>query len=210
MKDPPAGTPGKSFEYSNQGYAIAGAMLEQITGTAWENLLQTRLFTPLEMRSAGFGAPGTAGKLDQPLGHSKRRNSKAEEPGPSADNPPAIGPAGTVHCSISDLARYAAWHADEGRFAHWPLKLKPETFERLHRPPEGGDYACGWVVTDRNWAGGRVLVHNGSNTLWFAVMWVAPLKNAAFVAATNSARNGAEVAVDSAVAALISRFLGSV
>ena len=183
--------------------------MESLTRTAWEDLLRARLFGPLQMKSAGFGAPGAPGKLDQPYGHTGNPTLKPQAPGPSADNPPAIGPAGTVHCSISDLARYAAWHADEGRSSRGPLKLKPETFSRLHTAPAGGDYACGWSVEKRGWAGGRVLAHNGSNTLWYAIMWVAPLKDAAFVAATNAATPGAAQATDSAVAELIGRFLKS-
>ena len=32
------------------------------------------------------------------------------EPGTAADNPPAIGPWGTVHASLRDLATFVAWH----------------------------------------------------------------------------------------------------
>ena len=35
----PAAKPGTKFVYSNQGYAVAGAMLEKITGSAWETLM---------------------------------------------------------------------------------------------------------------------------------------------------------------------------
>jgi CubicO group peptidase (beta-lactamase class C family) len=114
-----------------------------------------------------------------------------------------------VHCSITDLARYAGWHAEEGTTTRWKANLKPETFARLHTAPSGGDYACGWGVLSRGWAGGRVLTHNGSNTMWYAVMWVAPLKKAAFVAATNAATKGAQPATDAAVSELVTRLVKS-
>jgi len=41
----PVGT----FEYANGGYIIVGAMLETITGTPWETLMQDQLFGPLGM-----------------------------------------------------------------------------------------------------------------------------------------------------------------
>ena len=67
----------------------------------------------------------------------------------------------------------------------------------------------GWLVVPREWAGGYALTHTGSNTMWFCVMWVAPEKGAAFVAATNVAGPAAEKACDEAVATLIGITLGN-
>jgi CubicO group peptidase (beta-lactamase class C family) len=200
----PISAPGEKFTYSNQGYAIAGAMLERTAGRPWEALLQERLFTPLGMKSAGFGAPGIAAKIDQPWGHRSLLGiATPVAPGKEADNPVAIGPAGTVHCSISDFARYAGWHARSIRTT--ARILGPASFEKLHTPPAGGDYALGWVVLQRDWAGGTTLMHNGSNTMWYAVMWLAPGKDLAFVAATNAAGKNAEKGCDEAVTKLLRR-----
>jgi len=87
-------------------------MLEKTLENHGEELMQAMLFEPLGMNSSGFGAPGHSGKVDQPWA-TKRDCSPGFEPvppGPQADNPPAIGPAGTVHCSLADLAAYAAFH----------------------------------------------------------------------------------------------------
>ena len=202
----PIAKPGEKMIYSNQGYAIAGAMLERVTRRPWETLLRERLFTPLGMTSAGFGAPGDPKKLDQPWGHVITDGKpRPIPPGPQADNPAAIGPGGTVHCSIGDLARYAGWHARSVRTT--ARILGPASFEKLHTPPAGGDYAMGWVVLQRKWAGGTALTHTGSNTMWFAVMWLAPEKDTAFVAATNIAGKNSERGCDDAVAALLQRTL---
>ena len=77
-----------------------------------------------------------------------------------------MGPAGTVHCSVPDWAKFAALH-----LAGEPWKgsklLKPATFRTLHTPPPGREYAGGWIVVERSWAGGVALNHNGSNTSWY-------------------------------------------
>jgi len=72
LQKPPEAPPGSKCIYSNQGYSIVGAMLEKITGTPWETLMSQRLFKPLKMNSAGFGAPGTKDQLDQPWGHTRK------------------------------------------------------------------------------------------------------------------------------------------
>ncbi|HLX68249.1 MAG TPA: hypothetical protein VKV04_01360, partial [Verrucomicrobiae bacterium] len=69
------------------------------------------------------------------------------------------------------------------------------------------DYACGWVRLKRDWAGGPVLWHNGSNTMWYIVMWLAPEKNFCVIAATNVAGDDAEKACDDACVAMIYKWL---
>jgi hypothetical protein len=85
--------------------------------------------------------------------------------------------------------------------------LKPATFTRLHTPPPGQDYAMGWNRLDRNWADGYTLSHAGSNTLNYAVIWIAPKIRFAAVAATNIGGESGNEACDQTVQALIKRFV---
>jgi CubicO group peptidase (beta-lactamase class C family) len=201
LSQPPEAAPGTKMIYSNQGYAIVGAMLEKITGTPWETLITERLFKPLHMDSAGFGPPGTTGEVDQPWGHTRKLGFTMPV---QADNPPAIAPAGRVHCSLDDLARYSIFHMQRGQGGGL---LKPETLVKLHTPPTGGGYACGWVVVKRGWAGGNALTHSGSNTMWYVVMWLAPEKKFSVVAATNIAGTDAEQGCDEVASAMINNWL---
>lgn len=201
LADAPEAKPGSKLIYSNQGYTVVGAMLEKIDGKPWEEIITERLFKPLQMKSAGFGYPGKKDNLDQPWGHT--RTSKTNKPAQS-DNPPAIGPAGRVHCSLDDFAKYVQLHLGASAA---PQLLKPETLKRLHTPPAGGEYAAGWIVVDRPWAGGKALTHNGSNTMWFAVMWLAPNKQFAVISATNVGGSAAETACDDVAAAMIGKWL---
>lgn len=202
---PPEKPPGTHWIYSDSGYSIVGTMMERVTGQPWETLMRERLFEPLGMTSAGFGEPATAGVVDQPWGH---RGYVAPytpiAPGPDADNPPAIGPAATVHCSITDFARYARWHVAGARGEGW--LLSPESFEKLHTPPPEQQYAMGWAVTHRKWAGGVALMHNGENEMFYAVMWLGPGENTAFVAACNADGVMAADACNDAIRMLINRY----
>ncbi len=147
------------------------------------------------MTSAGFGPPGTRGKLDQPWGHSAKG-----EPS-QTDNAPALGPAGTVHVSFHDWAKFGSLHL---RGAQGKAKLlKASTFRTLHTPPGGSDYAGGWFVASRPWAGGRALMHSGSNTTWYCTIWLAPLRDFGVLVATNMGGDAASKACDEAISALI-------
>lgn len=215
LSRPPVNQPGTTYLYSNAGFAIAGAMAEKITGRPWEDLIQVRLFAPLGISSAGFGAPGTPGKLDQPLGHTAE--GQPVPVGPQADNPPAIGPAGTVHLSLPDWARFIALHlrGDVSNPHRECRLLSPDSFIKLHHPiPDAQNpYAMGWLVLDRGWAKGyaplahgRALTHAGSNTMWFCVTWLAPERDFAMLVACNRGGDIAAKTCEKAVGALIKQF----
>ena len=207
LRAPPEVEPGTKMIYSNDGYVIVGVMLEKISGQDFESLMTEKLFKPLHMSTAGFGTPGTKGKIDQPWGHVQGLLGISPR---QSDNPPVHSPCGRVHCSLDDLARYAMFHLQRGTNG----LLKPETMAKLHASPDGveikdfmDDYACGWVRLKRGWAGGPVLWHNGSNTMWYIVMWLAPEKNFCVIAATNVAGDDAEKACDDAATLMIYKWL---
>lgn len=208
----PVSTPGTKYEYSNAGFSMAGHMLETVMDRPWEDLLAERLFRPLGMTSAGFGVPATPRHIDHPWGHQlSGGNPSPMAPGTAADNPPAIGPAGTVHCSVIDLARYVALHL-AGHQADTAL-LKRDTFLKLHTAvPSNANYAYGWLAVDRPWAGGdKALTHSGSNLQWFSVIWMAPGRDFAVIAicnlATPSSPNPAATATDQVAGKMIQEFL---
>lgn len=199
---PPTGAAGK-FSYSNIGYLILGVILERKGGTSWESLMRTELFTPLRMDSAGFGPPGDPATVDQPWGHTD--NLEPMPPAdPRSDNPPAYGPAGTVHCALADWAKFLSQHLAGARGD--PTILTPTTMSRLHQPPPDGDYAAGWIVTTRDWANGPVLTHVGSNNLWTAETWLAPKKNLTFTAVTNRGGNTAHETTATAIDWLVETY----
>lgn len=181
LNQPPAAEPGSAFLYSNYGYVVAGAMAEHAADTDWEQMMRAWLFEPLGMTTAGFGPPGRPGELVQPCGHRTIQGRTISlGPGPLADNPAVLGPAGTVHCSLSDWAKYALLHCT-GRTGDRVL-LPPDTLDRLHTDAFGQGYAFGWGLKP-----GRELVlqHAGSNTLWFAFIRIMPERKSAVLVATN-------------------------
>lgn len=95
------------YHYSNLGYLVAGCMAEKLSGSTWESLMQERVFNPLSMTSAGFGPPGAASQVDQPWGHIKSESQDRWQP-MQHDNAEALGPAGRVHCTMEDWAKFVS------------------------------------------------------------------------------------------------------
>jgi CubicO group peptidase (beta-lactamase class C family) len=196
----PRHAPGSTCEYSNLGYIIAGAVVEKITGQPWERAVSSEVFEPLQMKTVGFGGTGSPGKVDQPWPH-KANGEPTPEHGPALDNPPVMGPAGRVHCTIQDWAKFIQDQLRGDR--REPALLKPETYQKLHTPPFGGDYALGWIVVQREWGGGAVFNHAGDNTMNYANVWIAPQRDFAILVCVNQSGETAFKATDDAVVALM-------
>ena len=180
---PPAGPAGQ-FAYANGNYIVVGAAIEALTGQAWEAVMAAELFAPLGLASAGFGAP----RGEAPWGH---RGGVGVDPAGFADNPRALGPAGTAHMSLADYARFVA--AMMGGAPDW---ISEATRARLLTPAAGDPpaYAAGWGVGVAPWAGiggpGPTITHNGSNTMWFATVLAAPERGLGFIALSNDGAAG--------------------
>jgi CubicO group peptidase (beta-lactamase class C family) len=192
----PSGSP---FQYSNLGYIIAGTIIETAAGVPWEQLMYTRIYEPLGLRTAGLGAQATLGLYDAAVGHRVDEQGKVTPVpwGPAADNPIVVGPAGIAHMSILDFARWAAWNAGQGK--RGPTLVKPETLAVIHQAhvasfqmenakpgmPTSGAYALGWGILKFDWTAKPVLTHDGSNQMNFATILVDTDNDIAIVVTTN-------------------------
>jgi len=178
---PPTAALGAQMSYSNIDYMAVGAILRARTGQDWETLMRRELFAPLGLKSAGFSTPDSGPDgLAQPTGHGEwlgqpYRAYPSNAPG--SDLPPVWGPSGTVHMGLADLLTYLAAHRDRSRL------LKAATWQVLHRPPYGGDYALGWAVRPDG-----SLFHSGSNLRWYAEVTVDPAHGVVAAAVMNDGR----------------------
>jgi CubicO group peptidase (beta-lactamase class C family) len=212
---------GSSFDYSNLGYVIAGAMLERVGHASWEELVEARIFEPLDLKTAGFGPQASLGKVDAPLGHMLvDGKAKAMLAGPNGDNPLILGPAGTIHMSVLDFAKWVSWNAGEGK--RGPNLVSAEVLKKIHTPfvatgsregaapgtPKAGGYALGWGLVQESWATAPAITHNGSNNMNLATAMFWPGTDFGFVMMTNIAGKSGDDALRKLAAELYQQFNG--
>lgn len=194
LKVPPTQAPDTATSYSNAGVMLVGAMVEQLTFTSWEKLVQREVFGPLGMTRSGFGAPGTPDRLDQPLGHTKGDGVHGDarwvpvKLGNGDDNPAATGPAGIIHTTLGDWARFLAAHLRQDT-----AYLSAASWQRLHTAGGAGwEYTPGWKLGEADWAGGPVLHHLGSNGFWIVEASMSLQEGLGVLVVTNVADDAAE------------------
>ena len=183
--------PGTRYLYSNWNYIIIGAVLEKFSNVSWEELMQQKIFAPLNMASCGFGAAGNSALAtpDQPWPHVLQDGVFISVPSAGAlDNPQSFGPAGTVHCSLGDWSKFLQVHLNGFRQRNTPI-LRAVSFAKLHTPYPGQEYTPGgWLSFSMG--NQMVLQHTGSNTMNFANVLLFPAKDIGFVATTNAGDAG--------------------
>lgn len=215
------------FVYSNVNYAVLGHILEVRAGKPWEEIVKERLFKPLGITSAGFGPPGAAdGQIDkpdelsQPWGHYVAPgiassiaslsslfggDSRSELTPIRSDNAPPLGPAGRVHMTVDDWAKFLTLFVGEES----PKQISGLTdrdWSVLKSSGPAGNYGGGWIIVERGWSGGTALTHSGCNTMWHCTAWIAPERDFFVLAVTNSHSPTAAKAMDEAVSELIRRY----
>ena len=180
------GAPVGEFVYANVNYMLAGLVAERLGGESWEQLLTTRVFDPLGM-ACGFGAPTGP---DVPLGHTATGDVVPDN-APIADNPPALGPAGTVHCPMREWAKFVT-AVLAGLQGEDTALLDAATVQHLF--DDDSDYVAGWARLDID--GDTVYTHDGSNTLWYARAILVVERDEAVLIATNTGESSAVTAMD--------------
>lgn len=219
-KNTPVIPDGSPFQYANFGYMTAGAMIEAAGGKPWEMLMRERLFEPLKLESAGFGSTATPGLIDAMVGHLPSDDGVLEPRlwGAAADMPQLLAPAGTVHMSILDFARWGGWIA--GRAHRGPAIVESSTLDylmaekvrtpRRPNPPPGtpaeGAYAFGWSIEKFDWADRELHTHNGSNGMNLAKILVDTGRDLAVVVAVNVGGREADLAAGKVMRQLYMRY----
>ncbi len=185
LNESPVVPPGAVMIYSNAGYSLAALMAENVTKKSWEELMTTMLFPALDLKTCGLGWPATPDRPDQPYGHFDNPPSLRVQNFGDYDLGDYLSPAGDIHCSAEDLAKYVVFHLAgiQGKDG-W---LSAETVRRLHRPPgtERPSYAAGWMVEEppgakvRHW-------HDGSAGTFYTRAVMYPDDGFALVVLSNA------------------------
>jgi len=183
-KIPLAHPVGRHFEYSNINFAIAGLIVEKVSGQPYADYLSQHVLEPLGMKNATSSrARAVADGLAE--GHYYRFGRPHPGVGPL---PPANLPSGLLIASVEDMTHYLVAQLNGGRYRSSSV-LSRRGIAALHAPaaPMGvGDfhYAMGWAVGRLD--GQLTVRHTGDTGHFHSAMMLQPGKGWGVVLLANA------------------------
>jgi len=180
LKDRPDAVPGTAFGYSNTGFLVAAVIAERVTGESYENLMRKEVFQPLGMRDVGFGNTSDGQNRGHRDGKPTLKMSKFDD-----GAPPMFAPAGFLHMTLGDWARFnldqLAGGKGQGKL------LTPASYRLMQTAQPGSPAGLDWGV-QASIAGrqGPVLVHQGSDGNWLAIAVLFPEQGTGALAVANA------------------------
>jgi len=204
----------EGYLYNNNMYAAAGAVTAKVNGTTWEQLIQTRLFDPLEMKQSTFSFEDAAIKSefskDYLIG---RVDKKLKEFGPDTDCN-CWAPAAAIVSNVEELSNWMMAQINGGKFKGKQViqskaiaeTIKPNNIasrELVYDEVFYGLYGMGRSSTDYK---GHVMVsHGGVISGYRSTIAMLPKDSIGIIVLTNTAQ-GSPMA-NAAVYGIIDRLL---
>ncbi len=181
--------PGTIGAYSNYGTALAGYIVQRISGLPFEEYVQRNLLTPLSMRHATFQQP-----LPQDLvaDMSGGYGYQAGKYVPGEFEFVLGTPAGALSASGLDMANFMIAHLQNGRYADQRI-LEESTARQMHSLLYTADERVDGMAYGffRQTQGGvEVLSHGGDTFLFHSQLSLFPQQNLGMFISTNGASGG--------------------
>lgn len=121
--------PGTRYHYSNVGFAVLGRLVEVARGRAWDTVLRDELWIPLGMTATGRVPTGP-----HVPGYAVHPHADLVHDEPVADYL-AMGPAGELWSTPSDLVRFGMWLACHDTLGAAGDAVLPAAARRLMTAP---------------------------------------------------------------------------
>ena len=194
---------GSTPAYSNYATALAGYIVERVSGQSFDDYLDAHLFKPLEMSHATFRQPLPAAfEVDMSKGY-----ALASQPAKPYEIVVAA-PAGSLAASGVDMAHFMIAHLEGGEY-HGARILGPETLKMMHETPTDMIPPLNRMMLgfyEQNYNGHRIISHGGDTVYMHSYLHLLLDDHVGLFVSVNS--QGREGAAGAIRGALFDDFLG--
>jgi len=179
--------PGTVPAYSNYGAALAGYIVERVSGKPFNDYVDENIFKPLGMTRSTFAQP-----LPPALSGLMSSGYNAASDGSKEFEVVNVPPAGSLSSTATDLARFITAHLQDGQFGDVHI-LKPETARLMHTrlfalADAANAMAYGFYEESRN--GRRIIGHAGDTQYFHSDSHLVLDAGVGFFVSYNSAGKG--------------------
>ena len=187
-----------AFQYQNLMYSVAGVLVEEITGTRWEEFVQARIFDRLGMQRTNFSTATARAAPDFASPHFYHAGQLEVIPFLQQDAVNhGTGPAGNICSCASDMAKWLLLHLNQGKVGdqvliseaalvqmHSPQIFTNDEWGRTHFGYEFTSYGLGWGM--RSHKGQFLVEHDGMTDGFYSLAAFMPRHDVGVVALSNA------------------------
>lgn len=176
--------PGTEMAYSNYGSAIAGYIVERVSGEDFPSYIERHILSPLGMANSTFREPlPTEWSQQMAKGYALVDGQFVARPFEYYHN---VMPAGSMSATATDMMRFAIAHLQDGSYGDARI-LKPETAKLMHtrllaNAPSLPGMAHGFIETRA--AGPRIIGHGGNTQDFHSSLMLVPEAKIGFFIST--------------------------
>ncbi|HET9181494.1 MAG TPA: serine hydrolase domain-containing protein [Candidatus Angelobacter sp.] len=155
--------PGTTPAYSNYGAALAGYIVERVSGKPFTEYIEENIFKPLQMDHSTFVQPLPT-NLKPLMSNGYTVGSGKAKPFEIVQ----VAPAGGLSATAADIAHFMIAQLQDGKYGDAQI-LRPETAQLMHSrqfglAPALNEMCLGFYEESRN--GHRIIGHGG-DTIYF-------------------------------------------
>lgn len=171
--------------YNNAGFALAGRLIERITGQTYERAVGRLVLEPLGMDQSLF-EPSAVMLRRFALGHNVHPDGRVEIASPWPIPRSAMA-AGGLASSVLDQLRYARFHMGDGTAADGSRLLSEQGMIEMQTPvvefTNDRWFGLSWMISDLD--GTKLVAHGGTTNGQTSDFWMCPALGIAFTSLTN-------------------------
>lgn len=160
------GAPGTEFSYSNEAYALLGAVIERISDEPYEQYVRENILEPASMYNSGFQLEDLKGHDDIAVLYDMQKKDN-EEIVFRSNNPwdaPAMRAAGFLKSTVNDMLKFMEIIRNDGKVGSVRI-LSPESVRAMTTPyiscEHGTYYGYGLMIIPDFF--GYKLIHHGGD-----------------------------------------------
>lgn len=179
--------PETRFKYSNLGLSLAGAIVAQVSGQAYETYVQDHILRPLGMSST-FVETLHPQHERLAVGYGRRLPGRLEREIMPFTDCQGIGPAANMATTVADLARFAIFHLGDGTVGDHRL-LRESTLREMQRvhwlaPDWQSGWGLGFSIVRQN---DKTFIGHGGAVLGYRTqLRLCPAEGTAVIVLTNA------------------------
>jgi CubicO group peptidase (beta-lactamase class C family) len=188
------------YQYNNLMFMAAGYLVGGLSDSSWEEFVRERILDPLGMESTNSGLTKSPGFADFALPYAEMDGEVKQIPFFAKD---AIGPAGSLSSSVTDMAAWLQLHLNKGKYKGQRI-ISEDTLSQMHTPQMVirdfgqlatdeqldafdeigyGSYGLGWRINP--YRGTDVVHHAGMIDGFSALVSFMPQRRTGVVVLTN-------------------------